>query len=202
MTVIQSKKVNGKHKILLLSVIMVLLSFCVFAQKKWSFELRPAIHFPTKDLGTTSLKTGAGISGQIAYKFMPHLAAYGGWSWSRFTGKYAAETNKLDFEETGYCFGLQFIHPVTSSGLIYMLKAGATVNHIETENNSGQVINDTGHGLGWELGAGIGLRVSNRIMILPQVNYRSLSRDIKYGSVSTAVDLNYISAGVGVSFSY
>lgn len=202
MTVTQLEKQRCKHRFRLFTLALVLLSSGVFAQKKWSFELRPAVNFPTKDLGTTPLKTGAGISGQISYKFIPHLAVYSGWSWNRFASKKLAEASSLDFEETGYNFGLQFIHPVTSSGVSYMLKAGATVNHIETENTSGQVINDTGHGFGWELGAGIGVPAGNRILILPQVNYRALSRDIKSGSMSIPVDLNYISAGVGVSFSF
>jgi opacity protein-like surface antigen len=83
-----------------------------------------------------------------------------------------------------------------------MIKGGGTYNHIETENSAGDIINDTGHGLGWQLGAGVKIPLSMRVFLTPEVRYRSLSRDIKVGEVSRPVDLNYVSAGVGLSFTF
>jgi hypothetical protein len=48
----------------------------------------------------------------------------------------------MDFEKTGYSYGLQFIHPITGSSIGYMLNGG-TYNHIETENSNGNIVRDT-----------------------------------------------------------
>jgi opacity protein-like surface antigen len=184
------------------TVLMLLATHSSMAQKKWSFEIRPGANFATQKLGGTSLNTGFGVEGSFAYKFMPHLAAYAGWSWNRFPGKTSAGQSSMDYEETGYCFGLQFIHPFDGSKISYMIKGGGTYNHIETENNEGKIVHDTGHGLGWQLGAGVSVPVGKRFQLIPEVRYRSLSRDMKIGETKTSVDLNYISAGVGFTFSF
>jgi hypothetical protein len=173
------------------------------AQSKWSFSLRPGINFATKKLGDTELKTGFGVEGAFAYRFMPHLGAYAGWSWNKFAASQSAAGANMDFEETGYSFGLQFIHPFSEKSRInYMVKGGGTYNHIETENSEGKIINDTGHGLGWQLGVGAAIPVGKKINLVPEIRYRSLSRDIKIDNTTTAIDLNYVSVGVGFSFSF
>jgi hypothetical protein len=40
-----------------------------------------------------------------------------------------------------------------------MLKGGATYNHIETENSEGEIIDDSGHGFGWQAGTGLSLAI-------------------------------------------
>ena len=184
------------------TVIFLISSYTATAQKKWSFEFRPGVNFATKKLGDANLKTGFGIEGTFAYRFMPHLAGYAGWSWNKFSASQSFAGSNLDFDETGYCFGLQFIHPIEKSNISYMIKGGATYNHIETENSTGKIINDTGHGLGWQAGGGITIPMGNRWLLIPEVRYRSLTRDITVGEVKTPVNLNYISAGVGLSFSF
>jgi opacity protein-like surface antigen len=183
-------------------IALLMIAHTTFAQRKWSFELRPGVNFATKDLGDASLKTGFGIEGSIAYQFMPQLGAYAGWGWNKFSADQSFAGSKMDFNETGYCFGLQFVRPFKNSAVSYMIKGGGIYNHIETENNAGDIINDTGHGLGWQLGAGVKIPLTMRVFLTPEVRYRSLSRDIKTGEVNRPVDLNYVSAGVGLSFRF
>jgi opacity protein-like surface antigen len=183
-------------------IALLMIAHTTVAQKKWSFEIRPGVNFATKDLGDANLKTGFGIEGSFAYQFMPHLGAYAGWGWNKFSADKSFAGNKIDFNETGYCFGLQFMHHFKNSVISYMVKGGGTYNHIETENSAGDIINDTGHGLGWQLGAGVKIPLTMRVFLTPEVRYRSLSRDIKMGEVNRPVDLNYVSAGVGLSFKF
>ncbi len=185
-----------------IGLILILSSQSADAQKKWSFELKPGVNFPTKDLHDAKLKTGFGFEGVLAYRFMPHLAAYAGWSWNKFNADKSFAGNDTDFEETGYSFGLQFIHPISNSNISYLIKAGGIYNHIETENSAGNIINDTGHGLGWQAGAGVSIPLGNRWNLIPEVSYRSLSRDIKIGNEKIPVDLNYVSAGLGISYTF
>lgn len=185
-----------------IGLILILSSQNADAQKKWSFELKPGVSFPTKDLHDAKLKTGFGFEGVLAYRFMPHLAAYAGWSWNKFNADKSFAGNNVDFEETGYSFGLQFIHPFSNSNISYLIKAGGIYNHIETENSAGNIINDTGHGLGWQAGAGVSIPLGNRWNLIPEIRYRSLSRDIKIGNEKIPVNLNYVSAGLGISYSF
>lgn len=172
------------------------------AQQRWRFEVRPGVNVATKDLGDAALKTGFGAEGSFAYRFMPHLSAYAGWSWNRFSADQSFAGKDMDFEETGYSYGLQFIHPLARSSVSYMLKGGATYNHIETENSDGDVVNDTGHGTGWEVGAGVAVSMGKRWLLVPQIRHRSLSRTIKLDEASTPVKLNYVSGGVGFSYAF
>ena len=190
----------------LLFTIVALTLLTVFnqsiAQDKWSLELRPGVNYATQDIADANLELGFGTELTIAYRFMPHLAAYAGWSYNNFAVDQSFAGTDASFEETGYTFGLQFIHPIGESGLSYLVRAGGTYNHIEIENNDGDIIIDSGHGLGWQAEAGLVIPLSERFSLLPSVSYRSLNRDIKIENVSTSVDLNYLSVGVGLSWSF
>ena len=137
-------------KLLLTVVIMatIIVSFQANAQNKWSLEFRPGVNFATKDISDADLGLGFGFEGTIAYRFMPHLAAYAGWSWNHFAVDQSFAGNDASFEETGYTFGLQFIHPMGESDISYLVRAGGTYNHIEIENNNGDIIIDSD--MGWD----------------------------------------------------
>ena len=155
-----------------------------------------------QDIADADLGIGFGLEGTIAYRFMPHLAAYAGWSYNNFAVDQSFAGADASFEETGYTFGFQFIHLIGESTLSYLVRIGGTYNHIEIENNDGDIIIDSGHGLGWQAEAGLVIPLSERFSLLPSVRYRSLNRDIKIENVSTSVDLNYLSVGVGLSWSF
>ena len=192
-----------KKLLLSTAVLIMFLHFNqTIAQDKWSLEFRPGVNYATQDIADADLGLGFGTELTIAYRFMPHLAAYAGWSYNNFAVDQSFAGPDASFEETGYTFGLQFIHPIGESGLSYLVRAGGTYNHIEIENNSGDIIIDSGHGLGWQAEAGLVIPLSEKFSLLPSLRYRSLNRDIEIESVSTSVDLNYLSAGVGLSWSF
>jgi Outer membrane protein beta-barrel domain len=193
---------GNKILMAIISGIFIISSFTAVAQKKMSFEFRTGIDLATKHLGDARLKTGIAFEGSFAFKFMPHFAAYAGWSWNKFYAAKSFAGNDVNFEETGYSFGVEFIHPVATSKVSYFIKGGGTYNHIETENSNGKIINDTGHGLGWQLGLGIAIPLGEKWLLIPEARYRSLSRDINIGEAKTPLDLNYISPGLGISFSF
>lgn len=190
----------------LLIMITALTFFVLFnqsyAQDKWSLELRQGFDFATKDISNADLGTGFGAELTIAYRFMSHIAAYAGWSWNHFSVDQSFAGPDANFEETGYTLGIQFIHPIGESTINYLVRLGGTYNHIEIENNNGDVIMDSGHGFGWQAETGLVIPLGERFSLLPSVRYRSLNRDIDINNISTSVDLNYLSVGVGLSWSF
>jgi opacity protein-like surface antigen len=187
-------------KIIILSILFFALCTTLQAQKKWSAEFRPGINFPTEDFGESNIEIGFGFEVAVGYKFMEHLHAYAGWGYNTFS----IEDSDIDFDETGYTFGLQFIHPFgTSEDLSYLLRAGVIYKHLELEDDDGDLIDDSGHGLGWQIEAGLDYVLGDKWSLRPSLIYRSLSRDLEVlGNQTIGVDLNYLSFGLGVAKSF
>lgn len=169
-------------------------------QKRWALEARGGANYAINKLGDANLDVGFGFEGIIAFRFYRSLAVYGGWGYNHFSSNQSIEGNKLDFEETGYTFGLQIVNSFPNSKIGYLIKGGAIYNHIETENSAGTIINDSGHGFGWQAGLGINLPLGTRFRLTPEIRYRSLARDITLSNTTKAVNLNYLSASVGIAF--
>lgn len=191
-----------KIRTVLLTMLFMTASLFAQSQNYWSFELRSGASYSTQDLGDADLGAGFGFEGTFAYRIMPHLATYAGWGWNQFSANHSFAGPDLDFEETGYTFGLQFIHPIGDSRLSYLVRAGAIYNHIEIENNDGDIILDSGHGIGWQVDAGLPFAISEKLQLIPSIRYRSLTRDINTKNGSLSLDLNYLSAGVGLYWSF
>lgn len=195
-------KSNGhRAAVTLMAIATLCISQIASAQDRWSFEFRPGVNFATEKLGDVNLNTGFGFEGSFAYRFMPHLSVYAGWSWNKFGSDEKINETSLDFEETGYTYGLQFIHPIGESNINLLARAGGLANHIEVEKGD-EIIADSGHGFGWQVEAGLAIPFGERWRLMPTVRYRSLSRDLEIETVTTSVDLNYISVGLGVAVTF
>jgi hypothetical protein len=181
-----------------LALILFTATGTINAQSRWRFEIRGGPAFATENLGGVSLGTGFGFEGTAGFRVQPHLSVYAGWDWHRFPSDAAGAEN--DYEETGYAFGLLFEHPIGGSdALALQLRAGGTYNHIEIENTAGDLVTDSEHGLGWEGGAGLAIRLAGQWQLTPGLRFRSLSRDLVAGSVTTPADLRYVAVEVGFS---
>ncbi len=190
-----------RTKGLIALAILAMLTVSSFAQekeKRFGFELSGGASLAPRDLGDADLRTGLGFEGILHYRFMPHMGVYTGWGWNKFTSDASFAGSKMDFEETGYVFGLQFKHPIASSAVSYYVRAGGLYNHIEVENTEGDIIGDTGHGFGWQAAGGVDLPLGRNWSITPGVKFNSLSRDVSIEEVTTKLDLNYIQLRVGI----
>ena len=180
-----------------LALLLATTPVTVHAQSRWRFEIRGGPAFATEEVGDASLGTGFGFEGTVGFRVQPHLSVYAGWDWHRFPSDASAGPDS-DFEETGYAFGFLFEHPIgQSERFAVQLRAGGTYNHIEIENTAGDVVADSEHGLGWEGGAGLAVVVADRWQVTPGVRFRSLSRDLAFGSATTPADLRYLAVEVG-----
>lgn len=181
----------------LLGFVMVAAAQFAYAQGPLSLEVRTGIDFATQELGDADLSTGFGFEITLDYRLMQHMSVYGGWGWHRFTTEDAFGSGDFDVEETGYTFGLQFMHPIGASSTAYFIRAGGIYNHIELENSDGDITADSDHGLGWQIGAGLAFSLGEKWRLMPGVRYRSLLRDIEVGDTTSNADLNYVEVGVG-----
>lgn len=171
----------------------------VLTEDRFSIELDADAAFATQDLGTAELGAGFGFEVDLSYRLTPHLWAYAGWGWHHFEADGLLVGMDTDAEETGYTFGLRFAHPLGTSPLGYYVQAGGIYDHIEFEDADSDLAMDTEHGLGWELGVGLVAPLTSKWRLTPGVQYRSLSRDLDIGNVSTDLDLRYVTIRVGFS---
>lgn len=171
----------------------------VQAQSPFTLELRGGPAFATEDLGVSSLKTGGGFEMSALWRFMPHTGAYLGWDWHRMVTDEPFLGEDFDVEDTGYAFGLRFGHPWTNS-LGSWVRAGGIYNHIELEDDEGDIVSDSGHELGWEAGAGLSVKLGTRFALTPGVRYRTFSTELDVGDTTVPVDLSYVTAEIGFTW--
>jgi len=191
-----------KRLISLLSILGMVLMLTVqvaSAQSRISWEIRTGINFATQELGNADLNTGFGFDGILSYRFMTHTSVFGGWGWHHFSSDDSFAGANMDFEETGYTFGVEYLHPLGNSPLDFYIRGGGIYNHIEVESSDGDITADSDHGLGWQIEGGLAFDLGNRWMLKPGVRYRSLSRDIEVGNTTTDVDLTVFNTSIGIS---
>lgn len=170
------------------------------AQQRITLDLRVAAAMPITDLADADLETGIGLGSTLAFRLQPHLHLYGGWDYMHFTSDQSFAGADLDFEETGYTFGLRFEHPFkVDSRVAYRLEAGGTYKHVEIENDDGDLVVDSGHELGFELGTGLLIPLGAQWNLTPTVRFRSLEPSFQIGTTTTEGTMRYVGLELGIS---
>ena len=189
-----------KSHSLLTAILLVLLSGFIHAQdagSRFAFEIGAGPAYATNNLSGTNLNLGGGFEAIFHYKVMPHAGVYAGWGWNKFSSDNSFAGDNMDFEETGYVFGLEFKHPTGISSTSYYLRAGGLYNHIEIENEDGDITDDTKHGLGFQLATGLSIPINSKWELTPGIKFNSLSRNLKQQNSIRDLNLNYLAARVG-----
>lgn len=190
-----------KTKVVAILGMFTLLSFATFAQnsdKKFGVELNGGAAFPVKDIGNTKLNAGGGFEGLFHYRFMPHLGVYAGWGWNKLSADNSFAGEDVCFEETGYVFGLQFMHPIADLPFSYYVRGAGLYNHIEVENADGDIVYDTGHGFGFQVAGGVNFNLGKNWSLNPGVKFNALNRDIDLEGGSMSIDYQYVAVRVGL----
>ncbi|MFB6342959.1 outer membrane beta-barrel protein [Saccharicrinis sp. FJH62] len=187
-----------KGTVLTMLLVLSLSCFAQESEKRFGIELNSGASVCTKKTDDVTFNPGFGFEGILHYRFMSHLGVYAGWGWNRFGSEMSFAGNDVCFEETGYVMGLNFKHPLGQSKMDYFLRAGALYNHIETENNAGDIINDTKHGWGYQLAGGIAIPFGNNWSFTPGLKFNSLVRDTEFEGDSQTLFYQYVSVRVGV----
>lgn len=174
------------------------------AQAPLALDIRGGAAFPLEELEDVELDTGGGLGATLAWQLQPGFSLYGGWDWTRFTTGEPLGGIDLDVEMTGYNFGVRFERPAHPAlgNLRYRVGAGGLVSHIEVEDGDGALVEDSEHGLGFEVEAGLLIPLGMQWSLVPGARFRSLSRDLELVEVEIPVDLRYLQAEVGLQFTF
>ena len=171
---------------------------------RFQFELNGGASMATYELGGANLNTGGGFEALFHYRIKRNIGTYAGWGWNHFSADQSFAGENMDFEETGYIFGLQYNAPLSFIPFNYYLRAGGLYNHIEIENSKGDIVEDSGHGLGWQVAGGLQMPLSNKWILQPGFKFNALSRQLKtdasYGNKQ--LDLNYLTFRIGFARSF
>ena len=167
--------------------------------QRWSVELRGSGQVSTQDATRDTRENGFGLEATVQYRVLEHVAAYAGWAYSHFAALESIAGPDMDLEQTGYVAGLRFEHPIRDGAPVrYWVRTGATYDHLELENADGDIVDDSGHGLGWEIGAGLAVPIRDQWTVTPGIRYRALSRDLDPGAATAAVDLRSVGFELGI----
>ena len=164
---------------------------------RYALELRGGAMFPSERFSGADLGTGGGVGFAGMFRMQPHLWVYGGWDWHRFTTDEGSLDH--DIEATGYSLGLEFLHPFGSARTGAWLRAGALYKHVELEDNETGSVADSGHELGWEVGAGLDIPLGGHFSLNPGMRYRTWSGEIDVkSSGALAFDMSYVTVELGL----
>jgi opacity protein-like surface antigen len=178
--------------------VFTLTSVAQESEKRFGIELNGDVSFVASDLNGANLNTGLGFETILQYRFMPFTSVYGGWGYSHFNANESFAGTDIDFEQTGYVLGLQFSRAISDSPISLFLRGGMLYSHIETENNVGDIISDTGHGVGFQVAGGIEVSIGKNWSLTPGLKYNSLSGETELEGVNYDLELRHVSAKMGL----
>jgi hypothetical protein len=189
-----------KTKVFMALTMLTIISLVSEAQEKdrrFGFEINGGPSFATNKFAD-GLRMGFGTEGLFHYRFMPHTGIYAGWGANWLTTENLSSELNRDYEETGYVLGLQFKHPAWGSRASFLVRAGMIYSHIEVENDNGEILEDTGHGAGLQLAAGMDFKLGSSWSLTPFVKYHSLNRPLNSEEGPADSRFSYLSVRVGI----
>lgn len=167
-------------------------------EKRFGVEVNGGLSFATTELNGSDLNLGAGFETVLQYRFMPNTSVYGGWGWNHFNADQSFAGADMDFEETGYLLGLQYKRQIGNSPVSWFVRGGGLLNHIETENNDGDVVSDSGHDFGWQVAGGFEFNLGKNWSLAPGIKYNSLSTETGFNNANYKLDYRYLSVRAGI----
>jgi hypothetical protein len=191
-----------KQKGLAMVAFLVLISITSIAQesgKRFGIELNGGGSMAINKLSDAKTNPGFGFEGLLSYRIMPHFGLIAGWGWQRFGAETSFAGSDVCFEETGYLVGLEYSRPFGSAPLSWFFRGAGLYNHIEIENESGDIIHDTKHGYGWQAAGGIMIPLGSKWNLSPGLKFNSLQRETIFEGNTHKLNLNYFSLRVGLT---
>jgi len=176
------RKMLGRIAILTLAITAGGATAGAAQSSRWSAEGRLNVTVPTGDLSDMQAESGLGVGADVFYTFIPNMSAFAGLSRHAFNC-----TGCPDITSTGLDAGVKFVFGSTRRAMPWA--RGGIMLH---KADFGDVESD--RTLGAEIGAGIDLRVADRLYIVPALRFHTYPADLPGGS---EVDMKYLTIGLG-----
>lgn len=190
-----------KTKVLVAAALIATLPLSLTAQseeKRGAFEINGGIALSAAFPGDVINNIGAGAEALFHYRVARHFGLYGGWGYNAFRSEYGPANNRCDFEETGYIIGLQYKRPLEFANVSFFVRGAFQYKHIEVEDPSGELLFDTTHGPGGQVGFGLDLPLSEKWSVVPELKFSTLSSVDGNVTADQIPDRNYFSARIGI----
>ncbi len=192
---------NMKTKVFLAAALLALLPVALTAQdqeKRGAFEVNGGLSLSLNMPGDPVVNAGAGGEVLLHYRMTKYLGLYGGWGYNAFRNDYAPAGHSCDFEETGYIIGLQYKRQVEFSKTSVFVRGGYQYKHIEIEDPTGELLFDTTHGPGWQVGCGLDIPMGQKWALIPEVKFNALPEMEDHATADPIPDRNYFSVRLGI----
>jgi Outer membrane protein beta-barrel domain len=180
----------------------LLIASPLFAQPRWAAEVRGGVNVAVDEFAAVDLKTGAGLEMGLGVRVAPDLFVYGAWDWQNRAAKTPLFGTTVDVEDTGYAFGLRYVAPLSSRAKPWV-RAGGLFNHVEIEDeDAGDLVADSKHTFGFEVGGGLDVALNDRWSLTPGVRYRRFEPKVRFGGAESSSTLSYLTFDVGVAVKF
>jgi opacity protein-like surface antigen len=174
----------------------------LFAQPRWTAEVRGGVNVAVDEFAGVDLETGAGLELGLGVRVAPDLFVYGAWDWQTRAAKTPLFGTTADVEDTGYAFGLQYLAPLSSRAKPWV-RAGGLFNHVEIEDEeAGDLVADSKHTFGFEAGGGLDVTLNDRWSVTPGVRYRRFEPTVRFGGAESSSTLAYLTFDVGIALKF
>lgn len=174
----------------------------LFAQSRVTAEVRGGVNVAVDEFAAVDLKTGAGLEMGLGVRVAPDLFVYGAWDWQNRAAKTPLFGTTADVEDTGYAFGLRYVAPLSGRAKPW-LRVGGLFNHVEIEDeDAGDLIADSKHTFGFEVGGGLDVALNDRWSLTPGVRYRRFEPKVRFGGAESSSTLSYVTFDVGIALKF
>lgn len=174
----------------------------VSAQPRWTAEIRGGVNTANDEFATVDLETGAGLELGLGLRVAPDVFIYGAWDWQNRAARTQLFGTAADIEDTGYTFGLRYVAPLSGRAKPWV-RAGGLFNHVEIEDEpAGELIADSKHTLGFEVGGGFDVALNDRWSLTPGVRYRRFEPKVRFGGAESSSTLSYVTVDIGVALKF
>jgi opacity protein-like surface antigen len=83
------------------------------------------------------------------------------------------------------------------------VRAGGLFNHVEIEDeDAGDLIADSKHTLGFEVGGGLDVTLNDRWSLTPGVRYRRFEPNVRFNGAESSSTLSYVTVDVGLALRF
>lgn len=164
------------------------------AQEKWALEIRPTLHFPTREVIDKPLRIGNGIDLIGVYRLGERTDVYSGLIWNRYDTDEGYNEENIDFTEKGVQLGAMFNFDVFEKQKNpFYVRTGMTVMDVKVISSLSEFNFKTDIAVGAHLGFGMKIVALGKWHVLPEIRFSTTSyryklvgmnRNLAFGAIS------------------